>query len=317
MTDSLKIWGTDYTGVKGFKAKDSSNNQYAYLRPQGTKSITENGNNIDVSEYAIASVNVDRTGGHVIQEGSSIVIPADEVDSGISFDAMALQSNVGAITFDSTTTQIKTDVFNGWTGITSVSGRGVTSFGARCFQNCTGLTSVEFQNATGTGGNTFYGCTSLQTIPASAFPKVTTVGNYSFQNCTGLITAVFPLGNDFEAVCLENCSNLEVVDAQMGIIRGAFRNCAKLNTLVIRKTNVPNLTTTNAFTGTPFASGGTGGTIYIPKSLYDHLGDGTSSDYRNQTNWAAVYGYGTITFAQIEGSYYETHYADGTEIPST
>lgn len=58
MPDSLKIWGTDYTGVVGFKAKDSSNNQYAYLRPQGNKAITENGSNIDVAGYATVSVSV-------------------------------------------------------------------------------------------------------------------------------------------------------------------------------------------------------------------------------------------------------------------
>lgn len=63
MTDSLTIWGTDYTGVKGFKAKDSSNNQYAYLRPQGTKSITQNGTNIDVAEYATVDVSVSGGGG--------------------------------------------------------------------------------------------------------------------------------------------------------------------------------------------------------------------------------------------------------------
>ena len=63
MSDSLKIWGTDYTGVVGFKAKDSSNNQYAYLRPQGNKAITENGSNIDVAEYATVSVSVSGGGG--------------------------------------------------------------------------------------------------------------------------------------------------------------------------------------------------------------------------------------------------------------
>ena len=72
-----------------------------------------------------------------------------------------------------------------------------------------------------------------------------------------------------------------------------------------------------AFTGTPFASGGTGGTIYIPKSLYDHLDDGTSSDYKAATNWSTIDGYGTITWAKIEGTYYETHYADGTLIPTS
>lgn len=68
MTDSLKIWGTDYTGVKGFKAKDSSNNQYAYLRPQGAKSITSNGNNIDVAEFATVNVSVSGGGGTIVSK---------------------------------------------------------------------------------------------------------------------------------------------------------------------------------------------------------------------------------------------------------
>lgn len=54
-----------------------------------------------------------------------------------------------------------------------------------------------------------------------------------------------------------------------------------------------------------FKSGGTGGTIYIPKVLYDHLGDGTANDYKAATNWSTVDARGTITWAQIEGSEYE------------
>lgn len=234
---------------------------------------------------------------------------------GISADEVALKSYTGAITFDPATTQIKADAFNGWTGITSVSGSQITTWGPRCFQGCTGLTTLSFPQTTSLSGNVFIGCTSLQTIPASAFPRLTYLTNYAFQDCTGLITAVFPLGNDFESNVLRGCTNLETVDAQMGIIRAScFTNSSKLNTLIIRKTNVVNLVNVSALQGTPFDSGGTGGTIYIPKSLYDHLGDGSSNDYLNQTNWATVYGYGTITFAKIEGSYYETHYADGTVI---
>ena len=62
---------------------------------------------------------------------------------------------------------------------------------------------------------------------------------------------------------------------------------------------------TNAFNSTPFASGGTGGTIYIPETLYNHLGDGTALDYKSATNWSVIDAYGTITWAKIEGSPYE------------
>lgn len=91
----------------------------------------------------------------------------------------------------------------------------------------------------------------------------------------------------------------------------------KLTTVILRGSAIVPLGNVSAFnTCNPWKSGGTGGTIYIPKALYDHLGDNSSLDYKAATNWSTLNGYGTITWAQIEGSYYETHYADGTTIPS-
>lgn len=123
-------------------------------------------------------------------------------------------------------------------------------------------------------------------------------------------------GNAFQ-----NCANLAVVElgsATAGTIANqAFASCGSLNTLILRSTSVKALSNTNAVNGTPFKSGGTGGTIYIPKALYNHLGDGTANDYKAATNWSTVDGYGTITWAKIEGSIYETQYADGTPIPTT
>ena len=57
-TDTLEIFGTEYTGVTGVKATDSNNQTKTYIRPQGNYAITSNGNNIDVTEYATVSVNV-------------------------------------------------------------------------------------------------------------------------------------------------------------------------------------------------------------------------------------------------------------------
>lgn len=99
-----------------------------------------------------------------------------------------------------------------------------------------------------------------------------------------------------------------------GIVANTFQNSANFSTLILRSTSLIGLSNTNAFNGTTFASGGTGGTIYIPKVLYDHLGDGTANDYQNASNWSTMYGYGHMTFAKIEGSIYENAYADGTVI---
>lgn len=101
----------------------------------------------------------------------------------------------------------------------------------------------------------------------------------------------------------------------LGLINGFLTSASALTVLILRNsTNIVPMNNLNTFNGTPFKSGGTGGTIYIPKALYDHLGDGGSLDYKAATNWSAVNGYGTITWAQIEGSQYENYYADGTPI---
>lgn len=57
-TDTLEVFGTEYTNVAGFKATDDNGNTKTYIRPQGTLSISANGTGIDVSQYASADVAV-------------------------------------------------------------------------------------------------------------------------------------------------------------------------------------------------------------------------------------------------------------------
>ena len=73
---------------------------------------------------------------------------------------------------------------------------------------------------------------------------------------------------------------------------------------------------TQALAGTAFDSSGAGGDIYIPEVMYNHLGDGSSLDYKAASNWSTYEGYGKITWKKIEGSYYETHYGDDRLIPT-
>lgn len=58
MSDNLTVFGVDYTGVTGIKAKGTGNGTLAYIRPSGTKSISANGTGIDVAEYASVDVSV-------------------------------------------------------------------------------------------------------------------------------------------------------------------------------------------------------------------------------------------------------------------
>lgn len=58
MSDTLEVFGVEYTGVTGIKATDDNGQIKTYIRPQGTKSISANGTGIDVTEYAAVDVAV-------------------------------------------------------------------------------------------------------------------------------------------------------------------------------------------------------------------------------------------------------------------
>lgn len=68
MPDSLTVFGSTYTGVTGFKATDTNSNTLTYIRPQGNKTISQNGSDIDVAEYATVSVNVSGGGGTIVSK---------------------------------------------------------------------------------------------------------------------------------------------------------------------------------------------------------------------------------------------------------
>lgn len=57
-TDTLEIFGEEFSGVTGIKATDDNSQIKTYIRPQGTISITNNGTGIDVSQYASADITV-------------------------------------------------------------------------------------------------------------------------------------------------------------------------------------------------------------------------------------------------------------------
>ncbi len=158
------------------------------------------------------------------------------------------------------------------------------------------LVNVRISNIAGEQTYFFQDCGKLKTVDLS-FVQNARLGNLAFASCSAL-----------ETVVLRKPGGIWSLGNGIG---------ANFNTLVLDSTAVVTAYNNGVFNNVPaFKSGGTGGTIYIPKVLYDHLGDGTNLDYKSATNWSIFDGYGTITWAQIEGSYWETHYADGTVIPT-
>lgn len=74
--------------------------------------------------------------------------------------------------------------------------------------------------------------------------------------------------------------------------------CLNLTKLILRNSNsVVTLTNTNQLNNTPFASGGAGGTLYVPNALI--------SSYQSANNWSTILGYANNSIQAIEGSPYE------------
>lgn len=189
-----------------------------------------------------------------------------------------------------TGTSIMNYAFYGWSGITKLETPNLVTATDNCFGNMTGISSLYLPSMESFTGRPFANITA----PA-VFPALTALESRRLEGWKG---SKLDIGSSFT----------------YGFKSSSLYGCPNVNVVILRQASVVALQNANAFNSTKFASGGTGGTIYIPEALYDHLGDGSSDDYKANTYWATLDGYGTVTWAKIEGSIYETHYADGTPI---
>ena len=217
------------------------------------------------------------------------------------------------------------------------SNNNITALKMRAFINLNSLTSVSLPNLTrldqrvfeGSNNIEYFNLPELASCAAWAFasagkngcaiylPKLASCDGNGLMEYSRFGVVVLPILGTFKNSALNGATYLSAVDSGVTTIgQNTFQNCNALTTVILRSTTLVTLDNVSAFNNNTFKSGGSGGTIYIPKTLYDHLGDGTASDYKAATNWSTIDGYGTITWAKIEGSQYETHYADGTVIPT-
>lgn len=192
---------------------------------------------------------------------------------------------------------VRTYFFQGYTGITSFSSNKAQQLHGYAFQNCSNMTSVSCPNCTKLEQSVFEGCSKLASITLS---NNYTAANNCFRTCTLL--------QDFECWASGTATTMFYGDTSLRFVdfknlnlyrleTNCFQNCSALKTLVLRKTSgVVGLANVNAFSGTPFANGGSGGTIYVPSALIN--------TYKTSSNWSTVHGYGTITWTAIEGSIY-------------
>ena len=150
--------------------------------------------------------------------------------------------------------------------------------------NCVNLRIVNFQSLLDSAN----GLLEKTNVEVVVLPSIKTVYARAFRDVTSLRV--------FDGLILTGFTN-----------QNNFNGCANFDTLIIRKSDgVASLANINNFTGTPFASGGSGGTLYVPSALI--------ASYQSATNWSTILGYANNQILSIEGSIYETQYADGTPI---
>lgn len=171
------------------------------------------------------------------------------------------------------------------------------TIGNSAFDSSQYLKSATFPKATSVGAAAFYSCTALETI---YFPLLSTIGQSAFMKCSALTEVIFPEVETINSAGFKRCDKLKTaIFPKLIAFSGSeiFSSCNELNTLVLGGENVVELNTTQYFSDTPFASGGTGGTVYVPQALIE--------SYKTATNWSALYEAGTCNFVAIEGSEFE------------
>lgn len=194
------------------------------------------------------------------------------------------------------------------TKITSCSAPNLTNARTNMFASCSDLLSVSMQSYTsGSLEYTFYSCSSLTSVSLPSYASGSTT--YSFRYCSSLQIVVFPnFAGTINSNTFRNCSNLTAIDCKATAINNNNNfDSTSLNTLILRG-SFCSLGGINSFNNSPFASSGAGGTLYVPSSL--------KTQYEQASNWATILGYANNQIKTIEGSTYETHYADGTLIPT-
>jgi len=248
---------------------------------------------------------------------------------GISVDDIATNTEPsGAITLGNTVTSIAEYAF-ARKPITSVTAPEATEILAYAFRSCPNLKGLSFPKVTKVWTEAFI-VSGVEELTDAQFPILTDLVQASFGTMTSLEKVFLSSLSVIPAYCWDACSNLLTVvipnsasTGGYGIFRGCsklaavdinqgqiqnntFNGCSVLKTLVIRSNSVESLRNLNAFGNSPFASGKSGGTLYVPSALI--------SSYQAASNWSTILGYANNNIQAIEGSQYENAYADGTPI---
>lgn len=249
--------------------------------------------------------------GKVVSNGALVSQTSETITASGTYDTTLINEAVVDISGYSVD-----DWFNGIVPVGEVSFKAKNNLPSRAIAGRTYLTKITADLSDGytLTGWTVQACPALTTV-VFIFPKTEEMnfylpGNviYDSPNIKTVVVRGKIKGTNNQ--CLMGHQKLTVFDAEYfstRIDQNTFNNCKVLTDVVLRQTEmVAPLTNISAFNGSPFASGGTGGTLYVPQALI--------SSYQGATNWSTILGYANNQIKKIEGTIYETQYADGTPI---
>lgn len=197
--------------------------------------------------------------------------------------------------------------------ITAVESQTATIIYAQAFNGCANLQTALFPSVTElNGGEHFRSCTSLSRI---YFPNLTKItSSYTFSGDNALHVGVFPKLTSINQSIRNSGFHTLDFGSNVSIGNYWFTGSSSLSTLILRSNTLCALTNTGGLGQTPFASGGTGGTLYVPSALI--------SQYQSANNWSTILGYANNQIKSIESTHTDPtapidltlYYADGTPI---
>ena len=204
---------------------------------------------------------------------ASITIPESvtELGAGAFANCSNLQHFEGKYASDNGRCLIKENVLIAFApvGLTTYTvPEGVTTIGARAFENCESLASITLpEGVTTIAFRAFYRCTSLASI---TLPEgVTTIGDDAFEYCTSLASITIPEGvTTIGSYAFRDCTSLASITLPEGVTtigQFTFYNCPSLKSVYCKPTTPP--------TGrvNMFNNNASGRKIYVPASDDDSI----------------------------------------------
>lgn len=231
-------------------------------------------------------------------EGKGVTVPSATLIDGYADLVDAIQTGGGGGGTD------LADYLNGDIS-SSYYSENVTKINGQYSFNNTGIQSLELPNCTSIAQNGLRGLSSLTSLKIH---KVSSLGMDALNGCSNVPVLVFEQFVTMTTRSTQAMTGVHTVDLTSNVPSGgsSLGTMTSLETIILRGDSVRTLNSTGNLPSGVWGSGGTGGTIYVPSALID--------SYKAATNWSTLDGYGTITWAAIEGSQYENYYADGTPV---